>query len=444
MATLINRVMFRAVSSGTGSFVVSAAVAGYMTPSQGDAVNAAVYSYAAESDDKLEWEIGTGTYSSGSTTLTRTAIKSSNANATVNFTAAPKVALTGLAADFQPASTILDTWAGLTPSANFQTLVPQTFAQMRASLDLEAGTDFYSISAANAAFQPLDSDLTSWAGVTRASGFDTFAATPSSANLRAMLTDETGTGIAYFVGGALGTPASGTATNLTGLPVATGISGLGSGVATLLATFSSANLRAALTDEVGTGAAYFVGGALGTPASGTGTNLTGIPIAGLTGSTSTALGVGSLEVGHASDTTISRGAAGFVAVEGNRVPSPASQVAGDILYRGTTEWERLPKGTAGQALVMNAGATAPEWGAGGSGQPIPSTTTFDVGTLAIMRNKSGGSVSSGATIAGSSLVTLRFGSSGTPQDGAAQSGTWLSVAGGATVNDASGYFVRIS
>jgi len=40
-----------------------------------------------------------------------------------------------------------------------------------------------------AAFQPLSAALTSWAGVTRASGFDTFAATPSSANLAALLTD---------------------------------------------------------------------------------------------------------------------------------------------------------------------------------------------------------------------------------------------------------------
>ena len=47
-------------------------------------------------------------------------------------------------------------------------------------------------------YQPLDADLTSWAGVTRASGFDTFVATPSSANLRSLLTDETGTGAAVF------------------------------------------------------------------------------------------------------------------------------------------------------------------------------------------------------------------------------------------------------
>jgi hypothetical protein len=48
----------------------------------------------------------------------------------------------------------------------------------------------------------------------------------------------------------LGTPTSGTLTNCTGLPVASGISGLGSGVATFLATPSYTNLAAALTGSV--------------------------------------------------------------------------------------------------------------------------------------------------------------------------------------------------
>ena len=61
----------------------------------------------------------------------------------------------------------------------------------------------------------------------------------------------------YQSGGALGTPASGTLTNCTGLPVGTGVSGLGTNVATLLATPSSANLAAALTDETGSGSAVF-------------------------------------------------------------------------------------------------------------------------------------------------------------------------------------------
>jgi hypothetical protein len=75
----------------------------------------------------------------------------------------------------------------------------------------------------------------------------------------------------------LGTPASGTLTNCTGLPVATGISGLASGIATFLATPSSANLRTALTDETGTGSAVFANTpTLVTPEIGvaTGTSLT--------------------------------------------------------------------------------------------------------------------------------------------------------------------------
>jgi len=56
---------------------------------------------------------------------------------------------------------------------------------------------------------------------------------------------------------ALGTPVSGTLTNCIGLPVATGISGLASGIATFLATSTSANLRTAVTDETGTGSLVF-------------------------------------------------------------------------------------------------------------------------------------------------------------------------------------------
>lgn len=72
----------------------------------------------------------------------------------------------------------------------------------------------------------------------------------------------------------LGTPQSGTLTNCTGLPVASGISGLGANVATFLATPSSANLASTVTDETGSGALVFatsptlVTPTLGTVASG--------------------------------------------------------------------------------------------------------------------------------------------------------------------------------
>jgi hypothetical protein len=55
---------------------------------------------------------------------------------------------------------------------------------------------------------------------------------------------------------------------------------------------------------------------LGTPASGTLTNCTGLPVSGIAASTATAVGVGSVELGHATDTTLTRSAAGKLAVEG--------------------------------------------------------------------------------------------------------------------------------
>lgn len=55
----------------------------------------------------------------------------------------------------------------------------------------------------------------------------------------------------------LGTPTSGTLTNCTGLPISTGVSGLGTGIASWLATPSSSNLASALTDKTGSGVAVF-------------------------------------------------------------------------------------------------------------------------------------------------------------------------------------------
>ena len=55
----------------------------------------------------------------------------------------------------------------------------------------------------------------------------------------------------------LGTPSSGTLTSCTGLPISTGVSGLGTGVAAFLATPTSANLYSAVTGSTGSGSLVF-------------------------------------------------------------------------------------------------------------------------------------------------------------------------------------------
>ncbi len=75
----------------------------------------------------------------------------------------------------------------------------------------------------------------------------------------------------------LGTPSSGTLSSCTGLPISTGVSGLGTGIATALAVNTGS-----------AGAPVLFNGALGTPTSGTVTNLTGtasININGTVGAT---------------------------------------------------------------------------------------------------------------------------------------------------------------
>lgn len=94
MTGLLNAVQFAATSSGTGDFVVSSAIQGFQTPSADGAINGETYSYRAQNASMSEWEIGIGTWNSGTSTLARTTILASSTGSKVSFTAAPNVGLT--------------------------------------------------------------------------------------------------------------------------------------------------------------------------------------------------------------------------------------------------------------------------------------------------------------------------------------------------------------
>jgi hypothetical protein len=123
-------------------------------------------------------------------------------------------------------------------------------------------------------YQPTNSWYQINAETVYAAGVQTWLANPTSANLRAAVTDETGTGSLVFatspilVTPNLGTPSALVGTNITGTAagltagnVTTNANLTGAvtsvGNATSLGSFTSANLAAALTDETGTGAAVF-------------------------------------------------------------------------------------------------------------------------------------------------------------------------------------------
>ncbi len=127
-----------------------------------------------------------------------------------------------------------------------------------------------------------------------------------------------------FVTPALGTPASGVLASCTGLPISTGVAGLGTGIATALAVNTGS-----------VGAPVLFNGALGTPSSGTLTNCTGLPLAtGVTGTLPAA-----------------NGGSGI-----------ASYAVGDLLYAsGATTLAKLADVAVGQVLVSGGVAAAPAW-----------------------------------------------------------------------------------
>jgi hypothetical protein len=252
------------------------------------------------------------------------------------------------------------------------------------------------------------------------SGIATFLGTPSSANLAAAVSDETGSGALVFatsptlVTPALGTPSAlvgtnitGTASGLTAGNVTTNANLTGAitsvGNATSLGSFSSANLAAALTDETGSGANVFatsptlVTPILGTPSSGTLSSCTGLPIStgvsGLGTGIATALAVNS---GSTGAPALLGSAGAFTTLSASGDSSLATNTTGSVNMFGrlfglnVSNETRIYGGSAGVGLYDNVGTG--KWG----GTNYTTTTFGVVGSPSVISISSTGLAVTGA------------------------------------------------
>lgn len=224
-------------------------------------------------------------------------------------------------ADVANAATALGNLGGQPLDADLTAIAALTTASYGRSLLTLASSTALS-GELSAFYQPLAAGLTSWAAVTRASGFDTFASGPSSANLKALVTDETGSGALVFATSpTLVTPTIGAATAssllingsssgttlLNATAIASGTLTLPSATDTLVGRATTDTLTNKTFDTAGAGNSLLINGlaatantgtgavvratspalvtpALGTPASGVMTNVTGLPLTtGVTG-----------------------------------------------------------------------------------------------------------------------------------------------------------------
>lgn len=243
---------------------------------------------------------------------------------------------------------------------------------------------------------------------------------------------------AYLAGTpAIGTPSSITLTNGTGLPIVagttgtltdarggTGITSLGTGVATFLGTPSSANLAAALTDETGTGAAVFatsptlVTPALGTPSAVVLTSATGLPLTtGVTGTLPIANG--------------GTGQTGQTAAFDALAPTTSK---GDLVAHDGTDNIRVAVGTNGQVLQADSTQTAGvKWADGGGGS---------AGELNVITNPSAASATTGWT-AGTNHTVTRITSS-SPLDPTVATALQLAASASTAESSTSGVYWSVA
>ena len=100
MPVLVHRAKMSTSTTGTGTITLGSAEDGYQTFAGAGVANADVVRYIIE--DGSNYEIGTGTYTSSGTTLSRTVSESSNSNNAINLSGSATVFVGATAQDLSP------------------------------------------------------------------------------------------------------------------------------------------------------------------------------------------------------------------------------------------------------------------------------------------------------------------------------------------------------
>jgi hypothetical protein len=241
---LKDRVKETTTTTGTGTYTLAGAVTGFQSFSVIGNTNTTYYAIT----DGTNWEVGIGTYTASGTTLSRdTILESSNSNNAVNWGAGSKDIFCTYPAErsmYVDGTTITPAIASRLGFANLAqgsalSVLGVTGNATADNASIAAGTDHQVLRRSGTAVAFGAVNLAQAAAITGTlpvgnggtgitsfgAGVATWLGTPSSANLAAAVTDETGSGALVFatsptlVTPILGTPQSATLTNATGLPI---------------------------------------------------------------------------------------------------------------------------------------------------------------------------------------------------------------------------------
>lgn len=251
---LYNLAKMNTATTGTGTITLSTAVSGFLTFALSGVTNGQTVTYIIE--DGANRELGYGVYTSSGTTLTRNVLKSTNSDAAINLSGSATVGITAARENF------LEWFANIDANGFSIGFDDNT------GINDDSGNEVVRFRKTSSAVNYVEilNTATGTGPSVKAVGDDTNV----DLNLEAKGTGRVRVTNATLTTPALGTPASGTLTNCTSLPVSTGIGGLGTGIATALAVNTGS-----------AGAPVLFNGAGGTPSSLTLTNATGLPTAGI-------------------------------------------------------------------------------------------------------------------------------------------------------------------